>query len=511
MIKSDYPSPDTHIFYCDKSDWYVEDEDGTQDWSKSEDKITEFWQRVRNEKMTLEDLDFSEFIFPEFRFLNEAVTFWEKSTQEVFPEDVTFFKTKFLGEAEFSDAQFLGEAYFKEAQFSKSAIFLDAQFSRKADFFDAKFLGEANFFAAKFMEKVNFHDVQFSGGDFSKAQFSGDAEFFETQFSEEALFFEAQFSGEANFKYVKFSGEANFARAKFSGETDFLEAQFSGVASFFEAQFSGVASFVKAQLSGTMIFFNTQFLREVDFFDANFLGEVVFKKAQFSKRTNFSFTRFLGKQILFEDCVRIENDRKITLKFENVNINDSVIFRRIDLTNTSFKQADLVNTQFKECDFGGQHRLILKDEEGKDYKAMEDLYRQLKKNFDSAKDWELSGRAFYSEMQMYREWLYQKRKAMWLVYWFYGVFGGYTQRIKNPILSILGLIGVFSIFFYFIDCNVGNAIQRGFFGAFPKFIDITTTSREFPGYWLVLKNLEFILGSTFLTFLILALRKQFKQ
>ena len=101
------------------------------------------------------------------------------------------------------------------------------------------------------------------------------------------------------------------------------------------------------------------------------------------------------------------------------------------------------------------------------------------------------------------------KNYQWFIYKFYDVFGGYTQDFRKPVVSLTGLIFIFSVLYFFIDYDVSNAIQRGIKGALPYMkIDI-----EYPTQflWIILRNLEFILGGTFLTFFILALRKRFKQ
>lgn len=152
---------------------------------------------------------------------------------------------------------------------------------------------------------------------------------------------------------------------------------------------------------------------------------------------------------------------------------------------------------------------MLKNEEFS-FTDSEEHYRQLKKNFDGMKNWELSGYAYVSEMEMRKRSLWKEKKYFeWVIYAFYGNFGGYTQNIKKPIISLFGLIVTFSVIYYFIDFNWLKAIQRGVKGAIP-YIQIDTVN-PFTGYWLILRNVEFLLGATFLTFFILALRKRFKQ
>jgi len=192
----------------------------------------------------------------------------------------------------------------------------------------------------------------------------------------------------------------------------------------------------------------------------------------------------------------------------------------------SFYRADITDAAFKECFWGNSKRLIVKNEsfflkklnqyssseKSSNYAALEELYRQLKKNFDSNKDWELSGKAYVSEMEMRKKRLFlQEDYYHWFIYRFYDLCGGYTQDLIKPIVSIIVLILAFSGIYFFIDYDPFYALQRGIKGALPYLTIDIDKDEQFKGYWLIARNIELILGGTFFSFFILALRKRFKQ
>jgi len=262
------------------------------------------------------------------------------------------------------------------------------------------------------------------------------------------------------------------------------------------------------------------FQGRTDLNNINFKGGVSFRYSKF--RDNLSIRNSFLHSADFRDVVHQKVEIEASqfaqsFDFTSTVFSDQFVFRRVNLRKVLFWQCDLSNARFKECDWGDDFRIRLYDEKTRiktldDLKGMEELYRQLKRKFDADKDWERSGRAYISEVEMRKTRLWkQKNYYQWFIYWFYGFFGGYTQNLQKPILSIIGLVMVFSCIYFFIDYNPLYALQRGIKGALPYLsIDIAKDD-QFNGYWLIARNIELVLGGTFLSFFILALRKRFKQ
>lgn len=333
-------------------------------------------------------------------------------------------------------------------------------------------------------------------------------------FDKEVEFYRTTFLGNTRFHGIHFLATASFSHAVFMDYAGFRGVTFSDDAFFVETAFCKKADFGSSIFSGKAIFRSISFNTNANFSTIEMRKSAEFSGVMFSGKTSFNSAKF--EEVLFQDLVSHIDFEE--LDFSGVNFPNVSTFRRVYMDKIIFTQTDLLPIQFKGCIWEGRLRIILKEEKltlgsASQYYSLEDQYRLLKKNFDSNKDWELSGKAYVSEMEMRKKRLWrQKDYYHWIIYWFYGFFGGYTQDLKRPIISLVGLIIASSFIYYPIDCNPLWAIQRGFYGALPKIvmIDILEESR-FNGYWLIASNIETILGSTFLVFFILALRKRFKQ
>ncbi len=372
------------------------------------------------------------------------------------------------------------------------------EFKVEANFIGSKFIGEANFCFVKFTEKVDFGSTEFAEKvDFSKSQFIKDV----------------------NFTQVKFSEFVNFKEANFTGETNFTLSQIERV------------DFDKSTFTKMAIFFGARFINDVIFSECQFLEEVNFRDVFFIKRADFNNIVFNDHStILFEGLIYGPD-----LSFVNVKFPRTVIFRSVNLTNSSFINSDLTDVQFKECNWGKTVRIILKEEKegGEYYEGMEGIYRQLKRKFDSNKNWELSGKAYRSEMLMRRYrlhnsfkktfWFFNHDFYEWFIYWIYGRCSGFTQSILTPLFLIVFMIFGFATIYYLDclntytnvwDCNymesfqytsILDSLQRSLAAALPVF----KTDLIYSSWWI--KSFESLVCSILLVFFILSLRKRFKQ
>ncbi len=310
-----------------------------------------------------------------------------------------------------------------------------------------------------------------------------------------------------------FDGDVNFSDTTFLSWFNLAFVEFQGNVIFKHTQFKGKTDFVGAIFSKFTNFAHCCFVEESSFDAARFNHFVQIAHCKFERKATFNSVSLNEANI--QD---IKSDQDNLLSFANINFSKNITFRRVDMRNIHFTQSDISDVQFKECVWEITSRLHISEEQilkysRDEYEMLEEQYRQLKKNFDSNKDWELSGKAYVSEMEMRKKrlWL-QKDYYHWFIYWFYDKCSGYTQNLKKPIFSLLILMAVFSCIYYPIDQSIQWAIQRGIYGALPKLITIDIPKdAQFNGYWLIASNIETLLGSTFLVFFILALRKRFKQ
>ncbi|MCW2651242.1 MAG: hypothetical protein JWR32_2218 [Mycobacterium sp.] len=133
-----------------------------------------------------------------------------------FTGDALFSNATFTGDTEFDEATFAGRALFGGATFTGDAFFSHATFTGDADFAEAAFTGDAGFRGATFTG-----DAVFDGATFTGRAFLGDA-----TFTGEAAFRGAAFTGDAGFDGATFAGLAAFDRA-LAHRLSFTSAVFS--------------------------------------------------------------------------------------------------------------------------------------------------------------------------------------------------------------------------------------------------------------------------------------------
>ncbi|MCD8406563.1 hypothetical protein LNI98_01190 [Tenacibaculum dicentrarchi] len=352
------------------------------------------------------------------------------------------------------------------------------------------------------------------------------------EFSEDVIFLPAKFLGEADFSQTLFRKEAGFG-AVFSENANFEKTIFSKEANFAYSEFSGKSIFIEAKFSEEANFNRTKFLAPTNFQFTFFLKKTSFIETTFSDWSNFRSIKFSGdNSVLFQDLKGNENG-VLKLEFSTINFTDKTIFRGVNLKNAIFGQSDITEVKFKNCIWNeNSSRIILNYEKGlgfkddSNYKELEDLYRQLKVNFDNSKNWELSGKAYVSEMEMRRK-IYQNEfliniksfhpiKAFiglinWFLFIFYKVFGGYTQNYILPFLwlSLLFTVSllVYSDYCFFqeyCECNF-KPWKEAIDASFPFFKSDKNSQHLKWNYF------QKISSSILLTFFILALRKRFRQ
>ncbi len=354
--------------------------------SQKPDKDRDGFRQGIERKLEQGDLDFAGYVFP------EAIDLFR---DRIFSGDANFASTTFSGEADFFRAAFGGRADFSDATFSVDATFYHATFSGDADLSYAKFSGDSEFSRATFS----------GDAEFNFATFTGNAEFAGATFSRDAEFAGVTFSRDANFSGARFSGDASFSRARFSGRTDFSGAKFSGEAGFSGAAFSGKADFSGAAFGG-----------KADFFVTTFSGEAY---------------------------------------FFNVDL-EKAVFRSVDLSDVRFSRAiNLDKTRFHNVRRRPNPKGLLLDErkaretkKETDYENAEQVYNQLKRNFEGRKDYYRASQFHYGEMEMRR--LAQLRRGsygQWLLLSLYYWLGGYGERLWKPVVWFIVMILLFAGFY----------------------------------------------------------------
>ncbi|GAB5400152.1 MAG: hypothetical protein Aureis2KO_17370 [Aureisphaera sp.] len=339
--------------------------------------------------------------------------------------------------------------------------------------------------------------------------------FIGTKNTRDLIFVDCKFQGKIGFIDFNVSNKLSFVNCFFQDNLIFNNLTIGVELTFLGCEFNGSVEFER--LASTELTFNSccfhenLFITSIIVDDFKLLNSSI--KYIFRVTGNIFTDRFLLKYInqkAFLDDVFPGYVHPPVLTFSGNTIPENNKVFRINMRETRFSDVNLAKMNFELCDWSFKGARLMLAGDSHNLEVSELNYRMLKKNFDFNKDWELSGSAFISEMEMRKLRLFEQRKLYhWFVYWFYGFFGGYTQNLARPIISIIGLTLICSIAYFFIDNNLINAIERGLKGSLP-YIKIHQEN-PYPGYWLLLKNIQLVLGGTFLAFFILALRKRFKQ
>jgi uncharacterized protein YjbI with pentapeptide repeats len=262
----------------------------------------------------------------------------------------------------------------------------------------------------------------------------------------------AQFAGEANFWRAEFSGKANFWGAKFSRDADFLEAKFSGGAYFLETTFSGDANFVRAKFSGETDFWKAKFSGDADFSRAEFSEDAYFMEAKFSGNTHFEGAEFRQRA----DFYKVETAKNATVHFQGVKLlkPQQVFFHHVDLSRWSFLDTDLRRIDFNDVTWGTIRRLLsrrtaLFDElnvsnQKDDLAKVERLYRHLKQNYESQRDYGRAGDFYYGEMEMKRR---QLNPLGQIPFWIYRILSGYGESYPRALFWLVVMWLLFAVLF----------------------------------------------------------------
>ncbi|MBI4384808.1 MAG: pentapeptide repeat-containing protein [Nitrospinae bacterium] len=317
-----------------------------------------------------------------------------------------------------------------------------------------------------------------------KDQEIGDVDFSGYCFKNPVNFSGAIFTGKTVFNQTRFLQGANFCDTKFSGKdtTDFSRAEFRGIAHFAGAEFSSKggtlfsgakfagnawANFISAEFSGGTYLADTEFFGGFDATRAKFSGKggANFTHAKFKKSVFFSHVKFLNEENIYFNVIEFLNDKDSLVYFDRIEAKnpESIKFIDINLQNTSFYRTDIEKFSFKSVTFrslGDREGLIDEDwkkiEEkwngkihqdyrrninGNDYKDVETLYRQLKRNFEEKRDYARAGDFHYGEMEMRRK---QERLPYFSLTFLYKWISGYGERWLRALSSLAVACLIFS-------------------------------------------------------------------
>jgi hypothetical protein len=204
-------------------------------------------------------------------------------------------------------------------------------------------------------------------------------------------------------------------------------------------------------------FTGAQFVGDANFVEAKFCGNTHFKEAEFRQRADFS---------------RVETAEDATVNFQRIRLlkPQQVFFHHVDLSRWSFLDTDLRRIDFDDVTWGTIRRLLsrrtaLFDElnvsNQKDKLAkVERLYRHLKQNYESQRDYGRAGDFYYGEMEMKRR---QLNPLGQIPFWIYRILSGYGESYPRALFWLIVMWLGFAVLFTVVgytDKEMGISVQR---------------------------------------------------
>ncbi len=360
--------------------------------------------------------------------------------------------------------------------------FLRKTFEKGIRFNWSTFEGWTSFDEAIFEKSVSFHGVIFLGEtSFNGATFQGESTFRGAVFQRGTSFEEAVFEGETNFNWTKFYGETTFRKVIFQNAASFSGAAFQKTVSFNHATFKREALFTQGE-------------------DTLFAEEGIFTSVHLEKPELIRFEKAnLGRTRFLRTPVR---------KVEFVDVDWATIPSRVAVS-FSLRKRRLPNRE--PASRGG--RMGLFDEivaQKENLVLIEDLYRQLKINYEKRGDHERAGSFHYGEKEMKR-W----RRPFWRdpFLWLYWLFSGYSESFGRAALWLILCIVAGGFSYGLIGFNVSKPLGHTFLHSIkitllPR-LHAAKDFRHFFGSWIEI--FQFFLGKLQIALLILDLRQRLRR
>lgn len=165
------------------------------------------------------------------------------------------------------------------------------------------------------------------------------------------------------------------------------------------------------------------------------------------------------------------------LNFDHCNLYESVRFKNVDLSKTSFLETTLENTVFNECGFFDEKEKIYNElTKNKNYKEIKNIYRQLKKNFDNRAEYQEADRFYVGEMRMRLKELSSSKSFSWEkqilnIYKYISFFNTKPQRALGVLIIIILLSTIIYLFTFAWD-NIYTFAQHPISNFFSHLTDI---------------------------------------
>lgn len=275
---------------------------------------------IINGSVNLNLLKFSQLSFSRTKFLRDAEFSGCQFEGDIsfsgaqFYRDAQFTWATFFGYANFDFAQFNGTAYFDMSDFEYVANFNNVGFGHCAQFSNSHFHNDANFRYSQlkgarfeyaqfdgyadlrhsnFYQNAHFDDVKFSNNAyFESSKFHDDASFYRSNFNKSGYFYYSEFFGNTNFKASKFNNEMNMLSCIFNNNADFEHVSFNGTSFFAASEFRNKTNFDQSNFGNNAYFDEARFEDNAYFNEAQFEGAAFFSLAEFEREANFPLAYF---------------------------------------------------------------------------------------------------------------------------------------------------------------------------------------------------------------------------
>ena len=353
---------------------------------------------------------FQRFVFPQLNLAGRYISAICLFDDATFSQDANFRKATFTQDAYFTGATFMKDANFSDVIFTLKTDFAGAIFTQGADFISATFTQDASFAGTTFKQSGRFHG----------ATFTQKAEFTYTNFEMSAWFLGATFTRNADFGFSTFTQRTNFSNVTFTQNADFSEATFAQNADFSEAIFTQAAGFIA-----------TKFHRIANWQGCRFLNQAEFRSTQFEylveREPNavFELEKFSKPGFAVFELAKFSKPGEVV--FDDVDLSRA-LFHNCDVSQVWFSSS--VEWAKREGNRGlavFEETIDLKQEfaEGlqrygqRDYRAVAQIYQQLKKSYDSRLDYWTANEFHFGEMEMKRlagpmdGWLFLGLRRWW--------------------------------------------------------------------------------------------------
>jgi len=280
------------------------------------------------------------------RILQEAGEKEAHFERFVFPH-TNFSGKRFKAICRFDEATFTRDANFNRMTFEQDAYLNSATFTQDADFREVNFMQNAYFYGAAFTQNARFHHAIFTlGAYFNSVTFMQNAFFRGASFTQNAFFLETTFMQDAYFFQTKFHGTADWSDSKFLDQAEFRHTEFNPKEPGTPSAVFSLARFFKP---GVIVFEDVDLSRAL-FLNCDVSAIWFISSVQWAKRDGH---RGLA---VFEEEILLDSELSKKLK--------------------------------------GYGKI--------DHGAVEQIYHQLQKNYDSRLDYRKANDFHYGEMEMMR-------------------------------------------------------------------------------------------------------------